>query len=387
MNILISGGGIAGSAAGLLLHRAGHKVTIIDKAPSFQKLGYGLSLKGFGIDLIEQLGLLPQLKKHELPISVFEVYSSGNKLLREIPKHMVDAITGGAIPVARAELHGVLYDAAKKVAPFTFGTHITGIQHLSSTEQVSFSNGKTQEFDLVVVAEGLRSSTRQLLWVTDEGWQPFDITYAAAVINQPHGFKIGHAYSYRGIGKTLAFFPVTNNQVAIQGYFRGVYGRVKERSHAKDILLETFGDFPPHIVQLLEAISPDDYIFYDSIAMVKPASLSQERVVLLGDAGYCPTFLSGMGASLSLLGAKILSDSLHASPDVETALDTYNATMQPIATHFQDNAQFNMIRELPTNAIKAALMNTVMRVAPFSLLTRSASKQLSIEQRLISKPT
>jgi 2-polyprenyl-6-methoxyphenol hydroxylase-like FAD-dependent oxidoreductase len=43
--ILISGGGIAGLAAANYLHRGGHDVTVIDKAPAFRKLGYLLALK------------------------------------------------------------------------------------------------------------------------------------------------------------------------------------------------------------------------------------------------------------------------------------------------------------------------------------------------------
>jgi 2-polyprenyl-6-methoxyphenol hydroxylase-like FAD-dependent oxidoreductase len=39
--------------AGLLLHKDGHEIKIIDKAQPFQKSGYGLSLKSFGIKLFQ----------------------------------------------------------------------------------------------------------------------------------------------------------------------------------------------------------------------------------------------------------------------------------------------------------------------------------------------
>jgi 2-polyprenyl-6-methoxyphenol hydroxylase-like FAD-dependent oxidoreductase len=273
MKILVSGGGIAGLVAAMLLHRSGHEVTVIDKAQSFQKLGYGLSLKGFGIELIDQLGLLAELKQHELPITIFEIYRSDNKPIRTIPKATIDVITGGAIPVARAELHGVLYEAAKRQLPIRFDTQITAIKHQAGKERVTLSDHETAEYDLVVVAEGLRSSTRQLLW-NSEGWQPFDIMYAAAIINQPHDFTPGHAYTYRGIGKTIAFFPVTKEQVVIQAYFR-TSGKSPSHAQAKDLLLETYGDFAPHVIGLLRSISHDDYFFYDRVAMIELPSLAK----------------------------------------------------------------------------------------------------------------
>ncbi len=52
MRILVSGAGIAGSAATLFLRASGHDVVTIDRAPSFQKLGYLHSLKYFGLGVM-----------------------------------------------------------------------------------------------------------------------------------------------------------------------------------------------------------------------------------------------------------------------------------------------------------------------------------------------
>lgn len=383
MKILITGGGIAGLAAALSLKRSGHDITVIDKAASFQKLGYGISLKGFGIELLEQLGLVKELRKYELPLSTLGNYRLDGTLIREFSKTTLDELTGGAIPVARADLHGVLYEAAKKVAiPIIFGTTIGSIDSLGSQEKVTFDTGKTASFDLVIVAEGLRSTTRKLLW-KDEGWKPFDITYAAAIINHPHDFKPGQGYTYRGIGKTISFFPITTKQVAIQSYFRGISQSVKNREHTKTLLLQTFKEFPSNVVRLLEEISLDDFIFYDSVGMIDVPSLHKGHVVLLGDAGYCPTFLSGMGASLSLLGAKVLPELIQDPPSLDAALEQYDKVMKPIATHFQDNARSNMARELADSPRRLAINNWVMRVIPLWLLSKSVEKQLSVEKNLL----
>src|SRR4030095_5016118 len=99
IKILISGGGIAGLTAAIYLHKAGHDIKIIDKAKSFQRLGYGLSLKNFGIEILKQLELLEELKTYALPIDLFNMYNSKGRLIRSFPKKSIDEMTGGAIPV------------------------------------------------------------------------------------------------------------------------------------------------------------------------------------------------------------------------------------------------------------------------------------------------
>lgn len=43
------------------------------------------------------------------------------------------------------------------------------------------------------------------------------------------------------------------------------------------------------------------------------------RVALVGDSAYCPSFLSGQGTSVALIGAFVLASELVANPDPEQA--------------------------------------------------------------------
>ena len=63
MKILVSGAGIAGSAAALFLHAGGHDVVVIDRAPAFARRGYILSLKYFGVKIMKSLGLWDDLRQ------------------------------------------------------------------------------------------------------------------------------------------------------------------------------------------------------------------------------------------------------------------------------------------------------------------------------------
>jgi len=89
------------------------------------------------------------------------------------------------------------------------------------------------------------------------------------------------------------------------------------------------------------------------MGMVDAPDLVNGNMVLLGDAGYCPTALSGMGASLSIYGAKALSHFISKTPDdLTSACSNYNRLMQPIIRKFQSNARNNASSFIPADAQK-----------------------------------
>jgi 2-polyprenyl-6-methoxyphenol hydroxylase-like FAD-dependent oxidoreductase len=118
------------------------------------------------------------------------------------------------------------------------------------------------------------------------------------------------------------------------------------------------------VQHLLTNFLQNEQLYADKMSMVQAPTLATNGIVLVGDAGYCPTALSGMGASLSIYGAKALTHFLEQSPgDITLAGKKYNALMQPIIAKFQDNARRNATSFLPKDkqgldAFKAAFRNT-----------------------------
>ena len=149
-------------------------------------------------------------------------------------------------------------------------------------------------------------------------------------------------------------------------------------------MVEAFQSFGPGVRRLLDTIAPDGDVFCDAVSMIVLPSLVRGRVVLLGDAGYCPTFLSGMGASLGLLGAKLLSMSLPAEGvEVEAGLRRYDDTLRPVIQHFQTTAVANADNALPSTHLKEVLLGWALHLLPPSLLARQFGKQFAIEENLL----
>ena len=81
--------------------------------------------------------------------------------------------------------------------------------------------------------------------------------------------------------------------------------------------------------------SPDFYA--NEVLQVCNNRWFKERVVLVGDAGYCPSLMTGMGTSAALLGAYVLAGEIgkHGGENLGAAFAGYDATLRPYMTKVQ----------------------------------------------------
>jgi 2-polyprenyl-6-methoxyphenol hydroxylase-like FAD-dependent oxidoreductase len=385
LKVLVSGTGIAGAAAALFLSRDGHDLTLVDKAPAFRRLGYGLSLKSFGLSVMKDLGLARALEQRAIPIRMIQLRDADGTLINEYSADVSARAASGAIGVYRSDLHDVLYSAIEKTLPVRFGTTIAGLEEADGAAHVTFSDGTTDRFDVVVVAEGLHSTTRALLW-NDDGLDPVDIVYVGASVEHGSLSDPGVVEVYMGPGTNFVITPVSEGAALIQGFFRGTLQRGESLDEVKERLFDSFRSFDPRILDLIHRISTGTYLFYDRVTMVRLPILSRQRTVLVGDAGYCPTFLSGMGASLGLLGAKAISQALRSAPsDLELAFTRYNELMQPLVRLFQDSASRHVESLLALSPTRLWLRDWSLRLLPRAAAEHSWGRQFDTEGTLVHR--
>jgi 2-polyprenyl-6-methoxyphenol hydroxylase-like FAD-dependent oxidoreductase len=87
-----------------------------------------------------------------------------------------------------------------------------------------------------------------------------------------------------------------------------------------------------------EVAGAEDF-YFDAVAQIRMDSWSRGRVVLVGDAGYCASFFSGMGTTLAMVGAATLARALDdlddPAADPTAALARYEAAMRPVVDEAQ----------------------------------------------------
>jgi 2-polyprenyl-6-methoxyphenol hydroxylase-like FAD-dependent oxidoreductase len=383
LRVLVSGAGVAGSAATLALAADGHAITLIERVPAFGATGYGLSLKYFGLWVMKQLGVLDALQSRAIPVDRIVSYDRHGATLHEYSGPLMSDAVRGSLMMNRADLHDVLFGAAARHVTPRFGTTIAGADDTASGVRVAFSDGTTGVFDLVVVAEGLRSATREMRWGS-AGFQPFEIVYAAARLEHGGSFEVGRMELYLDAGKSFMLTPSSPTHALMQGYFRGRSSDGRGERSIRDHLLDTYRDYPVRLTGMIASLGPDETLFADDIAMITLPTLVKGRVVLLGDAGYCPTFLSGMGASLGAIGASALAQSLRRSADdLSAALARYDAVMRPLIVHFQANAHSNVAMLLSPDPWRSELRNLAIRALPEGWVLKGVRREYEVESGLL----
>jgi 2-polyprenyl-6-methoxyphenol hydroxylase-like FAD-dependent oxidoreductase len=102
---------------------------------------------------------------------------------------------------------------------------------------------------------------------------------------------------------------------------------------------------------------------------------SSGRAVLIGDAGYCPTPLTGLGTSLALVGAYILAGELAAAPDHRAAFASYEKIMRPYVAGGQQFPPGGVSGYAPNSALMIS-----MRAASMRMMGRWPVRSLAAKQ-------
>ncbi|MBO3273150.1 FAD-dependent oxidoreductase [Hymenobacter defluvii] len=378
--IIISGGGIAGLTAAMLLQRMGHEVTVIDRALEFTPAGFLLSLKSFGVTILEQLGLAPALQDASIPAECMDFVDAAGSLISHNSYQELAENTTPSILLTRGGLHQVLYDSIKKQDNLVFGTTVEQVQREGSLVRVILSNHQALEADLLIVAEGLRSATRGT-YFKNSYLEDFNVFYVGGRIKKAHSYQVGSFNTIITVDSMLSIYPISREEVAIQCYVRCMDEEGDYRSISRRLLQEKVNGYQPEVQHLLAEFLQSDRFYADKMGMVRAPSLVNDGMVLLGDAGYCPTALSGMGASLSIYGAKALAHFIGQSPDnMALACQQYDALMQPIVEKFQGNARSNAASFLPKDEASLGEFKSAFSSTSESVLQKRLANQTGLTE-------
>ncbi|WP_104523449.1 FAD-dependent monooxygenase [Blastococcus atacamensis] len=200
-NVLVVGAGAAGATTAILLADAGVAVDLVEIKPEVSALGSGITLQGNALRVLRQLGVLDECLEHGFPFSelVIRVPDPAATIVAR-----VDDVPFGGVDLPstmgmyRPELARILMDRAERAGvKARFSTTIESLDQDGDGVDVTFSDGSSGRYDVVVGADGLRSWTRRMLEIPLEtrsvgmgafrmfGPKPADITEFHAIFGGP----------------------------------------------------------------------------------------------------------------------------------------------------------------------------------------------------------
>jgi len=148
---LVIGGSLSGLLSALLLRRAGWAVDVYERVES--------DLSGRGAGIVAQAELIERLRALGLETSGLGVQITTRRIIDTVG-HLTEEIHCPQVLTAWERVYRLLRDALPP-EDYHRGKSLASITQSADTVTAHFSNGETVEADLLVGADGIRSTVRQ----------------------------------------------------------------------------------------------------------------------------------------------------------------------------------------------------------------------------------
>ncbi|MFB7668651.1 FAD-dependent monooxygenase [Kitasatospora sp. NPDC056138] len=382
--ILVSGGGIAGPALAYWLSRAGFTVTVVERAPAPRPGGQTVDLRGAGRTVISRMGLMEQARALSVDQRGLALVDASGRITARMP---ADSFGGegivSEIEILRGDLGDLLYGATRQDVEYLFDDSITGLDQDDRGVTVTFERAAPRRFGLVVGADGLHSAVRALAFGPESDHvRPLDVYtawYTATETMDLDGWYLMH----NAPGGLVASARPGRlpGEVKAGLSFRSApidYDR-RDTAAQRELLARRFARVGWEVPRLLRAMHTASDFHFDSMGQVHLDHWSRGRAVLLGDAGYCATPLTGLGTSLALVGAYVLAGELAAAEgEHRVAFRSYDRIMRPYVDQAQQLPPGGASGYAPSSALairlRAASMRSMTRWPMRNLLAAQFAK-------------
>lgn len=326
-NALIIGGGVGGMCAAIQLCKQGVDVTLVERNPDWAPDGAGITISGPTLRALREVGVLDEVLRLGGHWNAVDVCAPDGSVKVTVP--VLPALGAEDLPGAGGIMRPVLADILGHATQAAGATVLLGLTFESMVQDeagvdVTFTDGSSGRYDLVIGADGVHSAVRKIVMPDFPGPKFTGQGSWRAVVPRLRE----NSTIYMGRTTKAGMNPISATHC---------YLFVLDKREGMDFidpaqwpeklaeLLEEFGGQVGDIRDALRAgTMPDAKVLYRPLAghMIN-GPWHRGRIVLLGDTVHATTPHLASGAGIAIEGALVLAEELGRRHYLEGALLAY----------------------------------------------------------------
>ncbi|KER85539.1 FAD-binding monooxygenase [Xanthomonas arboricola pv. celebensis] len=378
--ILITGASVAGNTVAWALAQQGFDVSVVEQTAQFRDGGQNIDVRGVGREVLQRMGLEQAALDHGTgEEGTAWVDDHGHAVATFKTDDMDGDGPTAELEILRGDLARLLYDAARQKAEYRFGDRIASIDEDGEAATVHFQSGRSDRFDAVIVAEGVGSATRELLFPgeNDPRWMDLTIAYftIARTADDDRLWRWYHATGGRSISLRPDQHGTTRAMLSLQKAPEGEQDW--DLATQKAYLRERFADAGWQAARVLDGMDTTDDFYFDALRQVRMPRWHAGRVVLTGDAAWCATPLAGIGATLAVTGGYVLANEIARAATLEQAFAAYADAMRPMVEQGQGVPKIGPRLMNPHSRLGIQLLHGALKFASQPSIQNIAAKLMT----------
>jgi 2-polyprenyl-6-methoxyphenol hydroxylase-like FAD-dependent oxidoreductase len=323
--ILIIGGGFSGMSAAIQLRKQQLDVDIVEIDPGWRSYGAGISLGGATLRAFKTLGVLDQFLAEGAASDDVDLFLPDGRHVGRLPTPRIagpEVPGGGAI--MRPVLARILAEATRASgASVRLGCTFTELTQDADGVNVSFTDGTTARYDLVIGADGLNSQVRTAVMPEAPKPQYSGQCVWRAVLPRPA--EVERAMMWLGPKIKSGVNPVSKDEMYLFVTEDRAENVMIDSGKFADMLAALLEAFPAPLMQHCRAqINGNSQIVYrplESLLVQQP--WHRGRIVLIGDTVHATTPHMASGACIGIEDAIVLAEELSRGQSVNMALQRF----------------------------------------------------------------
>lgn len=347
--IAICGGGVGGLTAALALIKAGHKVTVFERAEKFLRIGADVNLTPNAVKALDQLGIGDELRKTAArpAFRISRTWDTGEETSRLPMSEAAEEKYGAPqLTIHRGDLLKAM-EGAIDPAFIRLGHQVASVDVDGERPTITFAHGQSMDFDLVIGADGIHSAVRTSLFGADAPEFTGLVSYRSVIASED--VDVPNLDSF-----TKWWGPTPDMQIVTFPLLRGeelfIFATTSQPEWTAeswtmpgdvDELRAIYADFHPEVQTILAACTS---VTKSALYVRQPfVDWSRGGATILGDAAHPMVPFMAQGACMAIEDAVVLSRTLQGASiaEIPLRLKVYEELRKPRTSQVQEGSRAN----------------------------------------------